>query len=504
MKSTSSDRKRLVLVAVFLFGLNVLLILQFYKIQIIQQEKWTQGALAQHQKIVVETFRRGTIYSNTTVKEGHLQEEQPFVLDVLKFHLYIDPHSIPASEKKAVCKKICQFLHKTNEKPIYQEFLKKSRSRKIATWLDKDQKNQILSWWKSYAKQKKIVSNAVYFVKEYQRSYPFGAMLGQVLQTVQDIKDPKTMQAYPIGGLELSLNNFLKGKIGKKVLQRSARNPMDSGVVINQPEDGADVYLTINHYLQAIVEEELKKGVEVSEAKGGWAIIMDPFNGNILALAQYPFFDPRKYREYFNSEKLKEHAKVKAVSDAFEPASIFKVITTAICMQANDELMQKNKDPLFTPEEKVPTSNGHFPGRKKPLRDGRLHKFLNLNMALQKSSNVYFGQLIKRVIETFGESWYREKLLQFGFGQKTNIELPAETLGLVPTPGKKHQNGTLEWSKSTPYSLAMGHNILINSIQMVKAFSVIANGGFLVEPTLIRKIQKNNEVILDNTIEKKY
>src|SRR5690606_11678720 len=160
------------------------------------------------------------------------------------------------------------------QKKIQKEFYRKSRSRKIASWLEQKQKEEILSWGKGYAKKKKIAANAISFVKDYERSYPFGHLLGQILQTVQEQKKHKTLQARPIGGLELSLNHVLKGQIGKRVIQRSPSNPLDTGKVISPPEDGADVYLTVNQYLQAIAEAELEKGVIVRNAKGGWAIMM--------------------------------------------------------------------------------------------------------------------------------------------------------------------------------------------------------------------------------------
>jgi cell division protein FtsI (penicillin-binding protein 3) len=124
-------------------------------------------------------------------------------------------------------------------------------------------------------------------------------------------------------------------------------------------------------------------------------------------------------------------------------------------------------------------------------------------MGMQKSSNVYMATMIQRVIERMGEKWYRQALEDFGFGQKTGIELAGESSGLLPRLGKKHPNGALEWSKSTPWSLAMGHNVLVNSLQMIRAYGIFANGGFDVKPTLIRKIvTKDGTVIFDNTIPK--
>src|SRR3990167_4628298 len=223
-------------------------------------------------------------------------------------------------------------------------------------------------------------------------------------------------------------------------------------------------------------------------------MMMDPFTGEILALAQSPHFNPSHYREYYNDPDKQECTKAKVVTDCFEPGSIFKAITSAIALKANEDWIKNKKRPLLNPEEWVGCSNGWFPGRSTPLKDARCYRFLNLDIAMQKSSNVYMAKLIQKVIDSMGDVWYRNVLTEvFGFGKKTQIELPAENPGLVPSPGKIHPNGKLEWSAPTPYSLAIGHNILVNSVQMVRAYSILANGGFEVTPHLVRKIVKKNE-----------
>jgi cell division protein FtsI (penicillin-binding protein 3) len=502
-----ADRKRLVIVAVFLCILFSLLIFRFYFIQIVEGEKWTKMALAQHQTVLIEPFKRGAFYSNTSLTPGHAEDEQPFVIDVPKFHLFIDPDSIPLESRSRMADELFRQIgfNAESSKKMRPEFDRKSRCRKICMWLDRQQRDQIQLWWNAFATKEKIVRNALFFTSDYKRSYPFGTLLGSVLHTVQEEKDPNTFQSLPTGGLEMVLNSYLKGKLGKRLIVRSPRHPLDTGTMLEDPENGADVYLTINHYLQAIAEAELAKGVQEAKAVGGWAVMMDPKNGEILALAQIPPFNPARYADYFNDPKLQELTRVKAVSDCFEPGSIFKPITLAICFKANEELKKQGKKPLFSPEEKIATSNGMFPGRSTPLKDGRVHRFLNMDLGLQKSSNVYMARLIQRVIEKMGDRWYRNALEEtFGFGQKTNIELPAENQGLLPTPGKLHPNGKLEWSLPTPYSLAIGHNILINSIQMVRAYAAIANGGTLVQPHIIRKIVRKKvdgtqEIIIDRT-----
>lgn len=499
-------RRNLFIVAITLLALFSVLLVQFFKIQIIEGEKWKKIAASQHQITVVEPAKRGAFYSNTSVKTGHPEKAQPFVFDVLKYHLYADPLAIPESFKEEVSDSLKTLLQldRASSEHLKLQLGKKSRSRKIALWLEPSLKESIQKWWLAYAKKRKIARNALFFSEDYKRSYPFGNLLGQVLHTVREENDGKYSKVIPTGGLEMIFDPLLSGRPGKKKMLRSPRHPMEIGSILEQPEDGADVYLTINHYLQAVCEEETKKAVENARAQSGWAIMMDPYSGEVLALAQYPSFDPARYAAYFNDNKLKEHTKVKAVTDPFEPGSTMKPLTLAIAMLANQELAKMGKKPLFFPNEKIATSNGKFPGRSKPIKDLRMHKYLNMYLGLQKSSNIYMGRLIQRVIDTLGPEWYRKCLQDiFGFGVKTGIELPSESSGLLPTPGKKHPNGALEWSVPTPFSLAIGHNLLANSFQVVRAYGILANGGYDVKPKLIRKIVRHKrdgteEIIRDN------
>lgn len=503
----SKDRKRLVWVASFLAVLFCALIVRFYQIQIVEGDKWTQTALSQHQYIMTEPFMRGSFYSNTSIKIGHPEDEQPFVVDVPSFHLFIDPDSVPSSLRDSMCRELSRLLHLDEEstRKLRLEWDKKSRSRKVAQWLDREHRKSIEEWWNQFYSKTKLPRNALYFTSDYKRSYPFGSMLGTVLHTVREEKDPQTQQSLPTGGLELVYNEYLKGKGGKRLMVRSPRRPLDMGKILQSPENGADVYLTINHYLQAITESELSKGVKAVGGRGGWAVMMDPSNGEILALAQTPSFDPVHYSDYFNDPVLQERTRVKAVTECFEPGSILKPITVAICMKANEELARHGKPPIFLPDEKIATANGGFPGRSKPIKDGRVHQYLNMYLGLQKSSNIYVGRIVQRLVDRMGDAWYRQALAEiFGFGQKTNIELPGESVGLLPTPGKVHPNGKLEWSVPTPYSLAMGYNILVNSIQIVRAYAILANGGYAVQPHLVRKVVKTlpdgtKKVWVDNT-----
>lgn len=492
--------KRLTIIALFIFALFSLLIFQFYHIQITQGKKWTRLAEAQHCQVVREPGLRGIFYSHSAIKQGHPDIPKPFVVGVPYFHLYVDPSLVPPHCRDVVASKVSESLHLSHDEKqkVRAQFEKKSRSRKLKMWVGIDARDEILEWWFNYAKGVKIERNALYFLQDYKRSYPFGKMLGQVLHTVRE------EEGIPTGGLEMVFNTHLTGKAGKRVMTRSPRHPLDTGKVVTPPENGADVYLTINHYLQAIAEEELAKGVKNSNAKGGWAILMHPRTGEVYALAQYPFFEPALYKKFFNDPKLREETKVKGVTDPYEPGSTIKPFTIAICLKANQELAKRGEKPLFSSTEKVETANGRFPGRSSPIKDTSLHHYLNLAMAMQKSSDVYMARMVQRIIERLGAEWYRSALQEWGFGKKTGIELPGEAEGMLPKPGKKYASGALQWSTPTPFSMSYGYNLLVNSFQMLRGYAILANGGWEVTPTLVRKVVKtdregNETLLLDHT-----
>ena len=133
-------RKRLLWISLFLFFLFCLLIAQFFRIQIIEGEKWTKAAKSQHQLVVVEPFKRGLFYSNTSIKQGHPEISQPFVIDVPKFHLYADPSSHSRFRRDEVAQSLTKFLklRKEEQVKLRAQFERKTSSRKLAAWLDRD------------------------------------------------------------------------------------------------------------------------------------------------------------------------------------------------------------------------------------------------------------------------------------------------------------------------------------------------------------------------------
>lgn len=484
-----NHRKYLALITCGVLLSYSLLILRYYKIQICEGKHWAIEALGQHEFRVKDPFRRGTFFSQMNARSGEQEQFQPLAVDITKFHLCVDAVAIPECHRDTIARTIFSLVGEGNYACMRGEFDKRSRHRKLVLWLNHVERDRILSWWRKYAVKHKLPSNALFFISDYQRSYPFGKLLGQVLHTLRDYKDEKTGKAFPTGGLEAYFNHILEGEPGERKLLRSPLNRLDVDKITKIPKDGADIYLTVNPCIQTIAEEELERGVKEAKARGGRLILMNSYTGEILALAQYPFFNPADYKTFFNDKEKIEYTKVSSVSDVFEPGSIMKPITVAIALLANEEMEKRGEKSLFHPNDPIDVTRTIFPGRKQfPLRDISLNRRLNMYMAVQKSSNVYVAQLADRIVQNLGNLWYEEKLSALGFGKKTGIELPGEASGLVPSPKRFHLHGIPEWSLSTPYSLAMGYNLLVTGMQMVRAYAILANGGYDIRPTLIKKI----------------
>ncbi|MCY3974217.1 MAG: penicillin-binding protein 2 [Simkaniaceae bacterium] len=490
--------RRSVFVFILLNLLFCLIVRKFYGLQVLEKDRWRRSARAQHYFTVDESCKRGRIFLRSLAKKDHLPRDVVLACDVGRYHLYVDPFLIPERYKEEVAEMLSDLLVTETKEAIHARLMKRSRSRKMKMWLDEEDKDRINTLWIRYAKGRHIAVNALYFIRDYRRSHPLKTLLGSVVHTVREEKDPETGAPIPTGGLELAYDGCLNGKRGKRVQFRSPRYPLGGGTWIRQPEDGADLYLTIDPVIQAIAEEEIEYGVREANAKRGWAVMMDPHTGEIVALAQFPGFDPSRYGTYYSDPDLIEHTKVHAVTDSFEPGSTIKPITATIAYLANKELARRGRPPLFMPLEPVKSEDGRFPGRSTPIRDVGHHRYLNIHLALWKSSNIYFADLARKIVDKLGLEWYERQLAEvFGFGRRTGIELPSESPGFLPGSGTNRSTGKMRCSGSTPYSLAMGYNLQATGLQMVRAYAMLANGGREVHPRLVRKMVKGGKILFE-------
>lgn len=286
---------------------------------------------------------------------------------------------------------------------------------------------------------------------EYERVYPYKHLAGQLLGFVG--VDNKGLE-----GVERAFNDILVGSSQKQVVPRDI-----AGRALYDIDDtesrGKDLYLTIDVQLQFIAEEVISKAVETHKAKWGGVLIADAKTSNILAWAQYPFFNPNNFRNYDPSVYRNRLA-----ADALEPGSTFKPLIVAGAL--------KNKvidlDTKFNTENGVWTIDHIKIGKnKKPFTigdDGRAYKELNTEEILAYSSNIGMA----KITQAMGAKTTRQFLLDMGFGAPTDIGL-TESKGII-RPLK-------DWSEADLLSTGFGQSISATSLQMVQAFNILANDG---------------------------
>jgi cell division protein FtsI/penicillin-binding protein 2 len=297
-------------------------------------------------------------------------------------------------------------------------------------------------------------------VNEMKRFYINGSTASHVLGFV-DV-DERGM-----GGIELSYDKLIRGRGGRLVLSVDAlKNTYDHGMEGFTP--GADVVLTIDTLIQHRVEQLLSQAVRSSHARGGTVIVMRPTTGEILALANYPSFNANHI-----SESGEEQLRNRAIETAFEPGSVFKIVTYAAALE----------EKLIKPNTLIDCGGGQIRIADRIVHDGH-YGVLTAAQALAKSSNV----AAIRIGQRLGDERLASYIERFGFGRRTGIELPGESRGLL--------RDVSNWQATSIGSIPIGHEIGVTAMQVVAAFGCIANGGEWVQPYLVsRVVSPEGEVI---------
>lgn len=288
---------------------------------------------------------------------------------------------------------------------------------------------------------------------ETQRRYPNGTLAAHVLGSV-DFSETGN------AGIERALDAELRGEPGHmRLLTDVNRQGIDSQLA-SEAHPGASVALTIDARLQFVAERELAAAAEKHRAASGSVVVMDPHTGEILALASYPAYDPNVPPQPRDTAARQNHA----ISVPFEPGSVFKVMTLSAALETTD----------LRPDSPIDCHGGvlHLPGRV--MHDShRGLRVIPMATVLAKSSNIGAIEIGMSV----GEAKLYDYDRRFGFGQRTGIELPAES------PGKLRK---LErWGKTSLASVSMGQEVSVTTVQLAQAGSVIASGGQLVRPRLV-------------------
>jgi cell division protein FtsI (penicillin-binding protein 3) len=290
----------------------------------------------------------------------------------------------------------------------------------------------------------------VWFKKESRRYYPHVELAAHVLGYVGT-------DNIGLAGLESTYDARIRGRAGRMLVQTDARQEAVVTREERPPTAGDSLELTIDQYLQHIAERELRAGVEAHRAAGGSVVIMDPHTGEILALANWPTFNPNDFgRAHLNARRNR------AIQDQYEPGSTFKVVTASAALEED----------LVDPGAPIDCSPGHISFGSRVIDDVHPYGVLSFADVIVKSSNV--GAI--KVGQRLGAERLVRYVSRFGFGQRLGPDFRGENPGFV-------------WKRLDPSALAsvsMGYQVAVTALQMAAAVSSVANGGHLTEPRIVR------------------
>ncbi len=300
----------------------------------------------------------------------------------------------------------------------------------------------------------------IYLQKENQRFYPKRDLAAHVLGFVD-------LDEKGLGGIEYELDHQIRGRSEKIVVMADARQRwFDGGEA--QRESGADVLLTLDEKIQYITERELDAAIAQTHSIAGTAMVMNPNTGEILALANWPKFNPNKA-----SDAPAEARMDRAVSALYEPGSTFKLITLAAAFNEG----------ITRPDEVFDCENGSVLVAGHRIHDHKPFGLLNVAQILAESSDV---GAIKIALRLQAPRFY-DYIRAFGFGTPTGVDLPGESKGLV----RPLDN----WGSFSIGSISMGQEIGVTPIQLIAAVSAVANGGLLYKPHVIEELQRGDRVL---------
>ncbi len=296
-------------------------------------------------------------------------------------------------------------------------------------------------------------------LKEGRRFYPKRELAARMIGFVGT--DNKGLY-----GVEYFYDDYLRGNSDKIRVERDAR-----GRGVNSAEDyresdesGYDIRLTIDEVIQYIAEKELAAQVAKHNARSGTAIVMDPFTGEILAMADQPQFNPNSFALYKEGNWRNN-----AITHSFEPGSIFKTILTAAAIE---ERIAGQNDTFFC-------ENGAYEIGGTVIHEAKEHKYkwLTVKEIISNSSNI--GAI--KIGQKLGTNKLYDYILRFGIGSKTGIDMPGESSGQV--------RDIARWSGISLASISFGQEVSVTAIQLITAVSAVANGGLLMKPHIVKAIE---------------
>lgn len=413
-----------------------LLFIQFFRANYL-----TAIARKQHNKLMELEPRRGTIYDcNLKAQAFNMSMDS----------LYAEPNII--KNKDQVAEELSAVLG-----PDRQYFRERLNRDKAFIWLERK-----LTPEKS-EKVKKFGIKGLGFIKETKRIYPNSYLGSHIIGF-------SGMDNIGLEGIERSYDGYLRGTPGWAIFLRDARmRKLDIWEKMVLPQDGLDVVLTVDEVIQYIAERELEKAFCDFHAKGASIVVMDPYTGRILAMANRPTYDLND-RSGVNKDAMRN----RAICDLFEPGSVFKIVTASAALE---EKKVSENDVFFC-------ENGAYRVGGRILHDHTSHGNLTFRQVIEESSNI--GTV--KVAQILGPDTLYRYIKAFGFGNKTGIDLAGEISGIIRPPRL--------WSKTSITAVPMGQEVGVTALQLASAISVIANGGQLMKPYIIDSIRDNQGTVI--------
>ena len=431
MKSRTSrignTRRLYLLGAILIFWCGAICVRLVY-LQIFRYGDFVERAQHQQQRSVELSAKRGVIYDRT----GH----------ELAMSVSVDSVFAVPSEQVDLTNAVSLISHVTHENP--HEILARCAASKSFCWIARKTDAETAE------RIRALNLRGIYFQKESRRFYPKRELAAQVLGYAG-------MDDKGLSGIERQFKQQLSGRPGRISISVDARRK-DFASVEKQPDPGDNVVLTIDQQIQYIAERELDAAIKETHAKAGTIVVENPHTGEILALANWPTFNPNVPRG-ITSDKLINHA----VSDVYEPGSTFKIVTVAAALE----------EKLVQPNEVFDCQMGSIVVNGLKIHDWKPYGMLTVSGILAKSSDVGAIKIALRL----GNDRFYKYIHGFGFGTRTGIELPHETRGLAKPAS--------DWSKVSIGAISMGQEIGVTPLQMTAMVSTIANDGVWVAPRIV-------------------
>ena len=443
--STTLVRVRWLARVLFIWAL--VLVVRFVQVQVFQHEQLTAEARKQQVKTEVVRPLRGALLD---------RNGQPLAISLPVDSVAVNPKTLPDVDTAATV-----FADALGEDPaklrtLLAEAKQPEGQRKVKghLWVKRGVNQQQAEKLRKYRVESGF--DWIQLHPDSIRFYPEGGLAGHLLGWVN-------FEQSGDAGLERMLNEELEGWAGQRLLQVDSKRRTVAAQEYEQMEAGTNVVTTIDRRVQYFVEKELADAVKRNGCDYGTAVVMNPHTGEIYALAVTPSFDVNQRPK--NTAELRRVRRNRAVEEPFEPGSVFKIVTTAAAL----DLMRITEDTPIACQRSL-----SIPGRKTPLGD-HVSGVLPVKEVIARSSNT--GAY--RIAQLVGREKFYEYIRRFGFGSRTQVELPFESPGQL-RPYRR-------WEAASMASIAMGHEISSTTVQLAQAGSVIANGGWKVKPTVLRQ-----------------